>query len=66
MSQSTEHMSSPLEIWVSIAREKYPTLTENDLRALSMTAAASWYAGGDTELAMLFDQYVMMKNLKGL
>jgi hypothetical protein len=49
-----------------MAREKYPTLTENDLRALGMTAAAVWYAGGDTELAMLFDQYVMMKNLKGL
>ena len=64
MSQSTEN--SKLEIWVSMAREKYPTLTEDELKALSMTAAAVWYAGGDTELAMLFDQYVMVKKLKGL
>ncbi len=49
-----------------MAREKYPTLTEDELKTLGMTAAAVWYAGGDTELAMLFDQYVMVKNLKGL
>jgi len=49
-----------------MAREKYPTLNENQLRTLSMKAASEWYAGADTELAMLFDQYVMVKNLKGL
>jgi hypothetical protein len=49
-----------------MAREKYPTLTENELKRLGMTAASEWYEGADTELAMLFDQYVMVKNLKGL
>mgnify|MGYP003350735513 FL=1 len=53
-------------IWTELAREKYPTLTENQLRALSMHAASEWYNGSDSELANLFDQYVMIKNLRGI
>ena len=53
-------------IWAELARAKYPTLTENQLRALSMHAASDWYNGWDTELAKLFDQYVMLKNLRGI
>lgn len=54
-----------IEIWLTLAREKYPYLSDSDLKAKSMTAASEWFADSDTELAHLFDQYVMMKNLYG-
>ena len=53
-------------IWVMLAREKYPKLSEHVLQGLSMRAASEWYNGDETDLAKLFDQYVMIKNLKGL
>jgi hypothetical protein len=54
------------EIWLTLAGEKFPKLTEDQLRALSLKAASEWYLGGDTELVDLFDQYVMLKTLKGI
>lgn len=59
-------MNDKKEIWLTLAREKYPTLTENQLAALSIEAASRWYVGEDTELTKLFDQYVMLKNLKDM
>lgn len=54
-----------IDIWLTLAKEKYPTLTEDELKAQSMIAATEWFSDADTELAKLFDQYVMMKNLYG-
>ena len=54
-----------IDIWLTLAREKYPKKNDGELRALSMTAASHWFADIDDELAKLFDQYVMMKNLYG-
>ena len=59
-------MNDKKEIWLTLAGEKYPTLTENQLAALSLEAASLWYLGEDTELTKLFDQYVMLKNIKDL
>lgn len=53
-------------IWLTLAREQYPSLTEEQAKALSMEAANLWYLGEETELTNLFDQYVMIKTLKGL
>ena len=59
-------LNSKLDIWETLAREKYPELLPFQLQALSMTAATSWYNGEENELTELFDQYVMLKELKGL
>ena len=56
-------MKSKREIWLTLARERYPTLTEDQLMGLCMEAASSWYQGVETELTTLFDQYVMLKTL---
>ena len=58
-------LSTNQELWLNIAREHFPTLKEEKVLALCMTAAGDWYHGSDTELATLFDQYVMVKTLKG-
>jgi hypothetical protein len=54
------------EIWLTLAREVYPQLNEDQLGALSLEAASKWYMGEESELTKLFDQYVMIKTLKGL
>jgi hypothetical protein len=59
-------MSEKTDLWVLLAQPKYPKLTEGQLFALSMQAASKWYLGDTDELAELYDQYVMMKNLKDL
>jgi len=58
-------VSQSIETWILLAQERYPKLNENEIKRLSMKAASEWYLGEDTELASLFDQYVMLKNLKG-
>ena len=58
-------LNSNIDIWITLAREKYPTLSEEHLKALSMEAASYWYLGENTDLANLFDQYIMLKALKG-
>ena len=59
-------LSTKQDIWLTLAGAKYPTLTEDQLKALSLKAASEWYLGGEAELVQLFDQYVMLKNLKDL
>ena len=59
-------LDTNIEIWESIARDKYPELQPYQLQALSMRAASEWYTGIDNELTQLFDQYVMIKNLRGI
>ena len=56
-------LNTKLDIWITLAGEKFPRLTEDQLRALSLKAASEWYLGEDNELVKLFDQYVMLKNL---
>jgi len=58
-------MDSKINIWLTLAKEKYPKLNEGQLTAMCMHAASDWWNGTESELANLFDQYVMLKNLKG-
>jgi len=55
-----------IDIWLMLAREKWPTLSDDRLRALSLEAATDWFSDAPTDLAKLFDQYVMMKQLYGV
>jgi hypothetical protein len=55
-----------LEVWLQLARPKYPTLSEDKITALSLTAANDWFFNTGSELADLYDQYVMLKTLKGI
>ena len=59
-------LNTKQDIWLTLAREKFPALSEDAAKALSMQAASAWYSGTDGELTELFDQYVMIKNIKGI
>jgi hypothetical protein len=59
-------LNTKSEIWLTLVGEKYPALTENQLMDLRLQAASESYMGGDGKLSKLFDQYVMLKALKGL
>jgi len=52
-----------IEVWLLLARERYPLKSDSELRALSRIAASHWFDDSDSELAELFDQYVMMVKL---
>ena len=59
-------MDSKIEIWLSLTREQFPGQSDEELALLSLDAASQWYLGKDNELTKLFDQYVMLKTLKGI
>lgn len=59
-------MSTNDDIWLSIVESQYPAFTKKQLLELREEAACNWWLGAsDEKLATLFDQYVMMKNLRG-
>lgn len=58
--------ATKLDVWMLLATEKYPTLSEDRIKALSMVAANEWFLNTGSELADLYDQYVMLKTLKGI
>lgn len=55
-----------LDVWMQLAIPVYPTLTEDRIKGLSLIAANEWFLGLDSELANLYDQYVMLKTLKNI
>lgn len=58
-------MSADNEIWLSLAESKYPGLNTEQLLELRAEAACDWWLGSNNDkLSTLFDQYVMIKNLK--
>ena len=59
-------LSTKQEIWLTLAREEYPKLTEHQLINLRLQAASDSYMGSDDKLSELFEQYVMLKALAGL
>lgn len=59
-------MNTKPEIWLAVCEGHFPDLSDAEIMTLSMRAATDWYHGQDNELAQLFDQYVMIKNLKGV
>ena len=59
-------LDTKIAIWLEVCRARYPDITEDNAKALSLKAASEWYLGGNKELVELFDQYVMLKTLKGI
>jgi hypothetical protein len=59
-------MKTKKDIWLTLAQEAYPNLSEDRVMALCMEAANQWYNGDENELTKLFDQYVMLKGLMGI
>lgn len=59
-------LATKMDIWIEILRTRVPNITHSEAAALSMKAAADWYSGADSELAKLFDQFIMLKQLKGI
>lgn len=55
-----------LDIWLELASPCYPNLTEDRIKGLSLIAANEWFLNTESELANLYDQYVMLKTLKGI
>lgn len=51
------------EIWESFAKPLFPHLNEHQLAELKIEAVMDWGLGIDTELSVMYDKYVMMKNL---
>jgi hypothetical protein len=58
-------MDTKPEIWLAVCEVHFPGKTDSEIMSYSMKAA-DWYVGEDNELTQLFDQYVMIKNLKGV
>ena len=59
-------METKKDIWLAVCEGRFPGQSEDHIMAYSMKAASDWYHGDDTELARLFEQYVMIKTLKGI
>lgn len=59
-------LDTKMDIWLEVLRTRAPDITFPEAASLSMKAASDWYSGADTELAKLFDQFVMLKQLKGI
>lgn len=56
-------MKTQQEIWESLARPAYPKYTDYQIRELKLAAAMDWLLDEDTEVAKLYDKFVMLKNL---
>ena len=62
--QSTSTQNSPnFEIWKRVAQEQYPNRPDNTYYTLWQQAASDWGDNRDTNVARLFEQYVLLKNL---
>lgn len=59
-------MDTKPEIWLAVCEGHFPGKSDAEIMSYSMKAAADWYHGEDNELTKLFDQYVMIKNLKSI
>ena len=56
-------MKTQQEIWESFAKPSVPHLNEHQLVELKIEAVMDWGLGIDSELSVMYDKYVMMKNL---
>lgn len=59
-------LSSKQDIWLEVCRGRYPTISEAAANAMLTQAASEYYLGGDRQLVEMFDQYIMLKTLKGI
>ena len=56
-------MKTQQEIWELFAKPAFPHLNEHQLAELKIEAVMDWGLGIDSELSVMYDKYVMMKNL---
>lgn len=56
----------PIDIWVEICQKSFPDITENQIIMLAFQAATAYYNDEHSDLHTMFDQYLMLKYLKGL
>lgn len=54
------------EIWLELARPVYPNKDDEEILAIGMLAAGGWHMKIEGPLTELYDQYVMLKTLKGI
>jgi Zn-dependent metalloprotease len=59
-------LNTKMEIWIEVLKTRVPDITFNEAVAVSAQAASDWYNGANTELAKLFEQFVILKTLKGI
>lgn len=59
-------LETKMDIWVEVIKTRIPDITYPEAAMISLKAASDWYMGSDTELSKLFEQYLMLKTLKGL
>lgn len=54
------------EVWLQVIAESYPSFVDDTDSAIKLLheAAAEWGSGVESPLAILFDQYVMLKTLE--
>lgn len=55
--------STNFALWKRVAQEQYPDRPDNTYRMLLQHAASDWVNNSDTNVAKLFEQYVMLKQL---
>lgn len=60
MNQNTD------ELWEKLVLDKFPNTPKAKIAESKWQAAMSWGIGDDTIMSQLYDQYVMMKRLKGI
>lgn len=58
-------LDTKMDIWIEVLRTRVPDATYQDAAMLSLKAASDWYHGVDSELSKLFEQFLMLKQLKG-
>jgi len=60
---STSDDSPNFELWKRVMQEQYPHSTDDSYRRMLQIGASDWGQNRDTNVAKLFEQYVMLKQL---
>ena len=59
-------LNSKEEIWMELCRARSSNITEGQSYQLLIDAATAYYTNGNKDLVEMFDQYIMLKTLKGI
>jgi hypothetical protein len=59
-------LNSKQDIWLEVCRAKYPEITETAADAMHLQAASSYLFNDNKDLVEMFEQYIMLKTLKGI
>ena len=58
-------MDNKQQIWLAVCEGRFPGKSSHEIMEYHYLAATDWALEIDTDLARLFEQYVMIKKLKG-